>query len=306
MIIRLKETSDALGNITLNHQDFDNGFCISIVPNAGARLEVSNQNQLNEGFKFAEEYNALYLRLIVYKDDVSLSFENLGYIKKLNTIYFNFYGKNNKLKLLPNTCLKLNSLLEMEFIAEYPVLFNQFYAISNLKKLTISYHKKSIGWIELENLFDLKVHKFQENDLTSLKKMKYLKRLNLEKGSLKSLNGIENLINLETLIINDLRYLTGLKALEKASSLENIIFRPYKKVEDWEFLLNLPKLKLIALDKAESISFFDKMPNLIFGSVANVIDGNFQPQYRIEEKYQNTGIPNSQYSKAIAPNTYLN
>ena len=305
MIIQLRETKDALGNITLKHENFDEGFHIHIVPNVGARLEIVNQNQLNESFKFIERYNVLYLNLIVYKDDVTLSFKELNYIKYLETIYFNFYGKNCNLDILPIDCLKLDSLIECELINESPMPFNQFYALKNLKKLTVSYHKKSLGWMELESLFDLKIHKFKEENLTSLKAMKSLKRLNLEKGTLKSVDGIENLSNLETLIINDLRQLNDLRALEKASSLENIIFRPYKKIQDWDFLLKLPTLKLIALDKAKSIEFFDKMPRLVFGRVEDVLDGNLQPQYRLEEKYQDTDISDSQYSKAVAPNIYL-
>ena len=86
--------------------------------------------------------------------------------------------------------------------------------------------------------------------------MKSLKRLKLVQGSLKSLDGIENLKNLETLHIYGTRNLTDLSALLKSSSIQNLIFKSYTKNTDWDFLAEMKQLKFISLNEAKSIEFF--------------------------------------------------
>lgn len=155
-------------------------------------------------------------------------------------------------------------LVEFEFNGVFPKQFPSFKAMSSLKKLTVDFSAEHFDWSEHEGVIDLVVHQYKAENLRPLKKMTSLKRLCLAQSSLKTLDGIEDIPNLETVIVAGARNLTDLSALVKSHSLRNILFESYSKVKNWDFLVNMPQLKYLSLQEADSAEFISHLPNLVF------------------------------------------
>lgn len=148
--------------------------------------------------------------------------------------------------------------------------------------------------------------KLKVDDLTAFSGLTSLKRLHLQRISIKSLKGIGDLPNLETLYVDDLRYLTDVSNLVDAKSLENIRFIPFKKVTDWDFLVNMPQLKLIGLDVAESVGFMEQMPNLVCAWCVKIKDKNEKPIIKLDTLYSvNSTICKEQYDKAFTVKRFV-
>ena len=271
-------------------------------PRPGIRVEnILNQNQVEEVSPLFQKYNFLIFWLMVNQNDICLDFRNLPDINKLRYIDFTFLGKNCGFNLLKDPQVTLDGLKEFKLISHYSIDFNQYINLKNLKILTVQHHKNSSGWMDHDGIIDLIIHKFKETDLTSLSKMTSLKRLKIVQGSLKSLKGIENLKNLETLRIYGLRNLTDLSALLQSSSIQNLIFESYTKNTNWDFLSQMKQLKFISLNEANSIEFFNDLPNLVAGGAIKIHDKNREPEDRLYRRYEDTNIPDKQRTIAVAP-----
>lgn len=306
MNIELTPKKDIDGTIDYIYRNFKDGIEFDVTPNQGANFTLFNQEQLDMAMFYAEKYQVPYIGIEIQKDNVSLDFSNLDYINKIKHLSFYVFGKKFSLNILPKNCNEINSIDYLKFYSDYPCNFNQFDLFKNLKKLDIIYHNNSTSWLKLDNLLDLYIYKFKEDDLSSLSTLINLKRLHLQKGSLKSLKGIGDLPNLETLYVDDLRYLTDVSNLVDAKSLENIRFIPFKKVTDWDFLATMPQLKLIGLDVAESVGFMEQMPNLVCAWCVKIKDKNEKPIIKLDTLYNvNSTICKEQYDKAFTVKRFV-
>jgi|GEM_PF-1469615 len=111
-------------------------------------------------------------------------------------------------------------------------------------------------------LKDFRVYGLKQDDLTVFSEHKYFKRLFVSQSTIKNLNGISQIDNLETLIIVSTRSLTNVDELFRAKKLKNIMFSKYRKITDWDFLAQKQDWNAISLEVAENIDFLQKLLNL--------------------------------------------
>lgn len=265
---------------------------------------VETQQELEQAFVFAEKYQCKRFYFVSHPcaENTTYCFKELPYIQTFKSLDFDFFGKKITLNVLPEGCDEIKHVTYLRLTSSHPVRFNQYLNFTQLKKLFVTYHKSSSGWLSHEGLVDLTIRKYKADDLTGLSNLKSLKRLSLLQGSVKSLNGIEHLKHLETLEIYSVRNLTDLTALLNAPHIENLIIKAYSKVTDWNFLSGMKQLKFLYLEKADSIEFFNALPNLVVAGVNKIEDNNRAPEERIFEQYEESDLPDKQ--RAIATHDY--
>lgn len=278
---------------------------MEITPNNFMSFTIHNQGQLEAAMKKVERYQVDNLWIKVFRDNVSLDFSDIPYINKIKTLEFDIAGKKFSLNILPKDHAEITSVTWLTFHSEHPYNFDQFDVFTKLIKLDITGHVKTMSWTRLSHLIDLYIFKLKVDDLTAFSGLTSLKRLHLQRISIKSLKGIGDLPNLETLYVDDLRYLTDVSNLVDAKSLENIRFIPFKKVTDWDFLVNMPQLKLIGLDVAESVSFMEQMPNLVCAWCVKVKDESIEILNDFQIKYGHSPIWNEQFNQAFTVKRFV-
>ncbi len=246
-------------SLEINKADKEKGISSS------ADLSFSTQDILEEAFIIFNEFQTetLYFRHFS-KDNIFIDLSNVEFPKSVKHIEIDFYdSKKCKVDLLSKTRQVLENIRVFKLKAKYAYEFNQFYAMPNLKQLCISYNKKSLGWLEHDGIIDLRIDGFKEDNLQSLSKMKSLTRLSLFGGSIKSLDGIENLTNLEALTIFNTRSLTSIEALAKSTSIVSVEVERHKKITDWRCLKDMEQLRWLNVPVADDLTFALEKPNLI-------------------------------------------
>jgi hypothetical protein len=182
----------------------------------------------------------------------------------IKDLAINFGDKECKLFYSNKTNKLFKQLKNFEFRGIFPRNFPSFKLMSTLDKLTVEYTLEHCDWTEHEGIIDLIVHHYKANDLRPLAKMKSLRRLCLVQSSLKTLDGIEDIPNLETVYVVQAKNLTDLSALLKAKKVRNVLFESYSKVTNWDFLVGMPQLEHLNLHEVDNIEFISRLPNLVF------------------------------------------
>ena len=160
------------------------------------------------------------------------------------------------------------------------------------------------------SLKTLVLDKYLKCDLTELSNLKKLDTLQLTFSKLQTLNGIENLNNLQCLYVNYNRLLQDISALRHVkSTLKALRIENCSKIEDFSVLSELDNLELLELSGSNvlpSLDFMKTMKNLkTFVFNMNVLDGDLSPcmvlSYSYSEKdrkhynYKDKDLPKSKY-----------
>lgn len=150
-------------------------------------------------------------------------------------------------------------------LGECPSDFPDLAENVKLDHLTVRYNKNFIlNFGSLRQVKELVIYDYNEVDLTGLRNLVGLKRLEIVSGGMKNLNGLECLTKLETLIVNDAPRLINVGALLAWTSIVNIKFRNVRKISDFSFLQEKKNLRCLSFSAAESASFISKLPMLEF------------------------------------------
>jgi hypothetical protein len=188
-----------------------------------------------------------------------------------------FGGDDNTVKLPKGGSSSLSGLVDLQVKGNAPKELFNFRELRALKSLEIEYDTVNAGWREHEGLIDIKIHGFKETNLSSLAKMKSLRRLCLVGGEVGSLDGIESLGKLETLHVVGTKKLASFGALARSKTIHAVAVGSYKKITDWSFLATMKQLEFLSFDVADSVAFVSQLPNLKFVVVQKIIDKDNRP-----------------------------
>ncbi|WML46762.1 hypothetical protein RCG23_14045 [Neobacillus sp. PS3-34] len=177
----------------------------------------------------------------------------------------------NDLKLLEHLGLGCNLSLDLDF--------NNF---ENLKTFQGRWNKHLINIFNLSSIENLNIINYPYEDLVAVNNFYNLKRLQLTSTKLKTLKGIDNLINLKIIDLFGCTQLESLESIDRLELLEEIEVETCKKLNTLEQLSNLTNLKtllIINCGKIESIKPLHKCLNLIkifLGGDTTIIDGDIK------------------------------
>ncbi len=217
---------------------------------------LSNGMGFNAHAALIDENNCRFVSINFPTADINLSLIN----RPENVLRLHIEGKGEPFKVPLSVYDRFTHLIDLAVTdaAESFLNIKQFRA---LKKLDVTYNKQS-NWVEHESIIDLHIHALKTANLQCLSKMKSLKRLRIDVASIESLDGLELLPHLESLLINDVKNLISFEALFQTKTLKHLRIEKYKKNMDWSFLVNLKTLESLYLYEATSIQFIKDMPAL--------------------------------------------
>jgi len=137
----------------------------------------------------------------------------------------------------------------------------------NLKYLSLQWRKNRINGLgACQNLEDLCLVEFKNNDLSFISTLRKIVRLRIKTGSMRSLDGIENLNKLEELEVGNCRSLSSIKHLNGLENLRSLKIESCHKIYDYGELSDLPLLstfKLINCGETPDFDYTNRFPNLL-------------------------------------------
>lgn len=134
--------------------------------------------------------------------------------------------------------------------------------------------------ITLENL---RLYYFKGIDLQCFSKLKKLVKLELFNTNIKSLNGIQNYMSLESIEVANARYLVDFTDLKQCPKLKKLSLSNCKKINNLDFLFELEEIEEIFLENCgeiDTIKPLNSLPNLknVYLTMSTkIIDGDLTP-----------------------------
>jgi len=244
---------------------------------------------LAQAIKIFNKYHCLVIGVDCYEENSNLDLTTLKYFDEIKSVII-CSAKGCRLSIVNTKGIAPKNLVELITDKTEKLLFNQYTHLKNLKKLQVVYDKNNNNWLEHKGIIDLTVYKLSTEDLSCFSKLTSLKRLKIVRSKLTSLDGIENIKNLETIHIYGAPKLTDLTSLIKSKSIKNIVFESYKKITDWSFLASMTQLRQINLDITNSFDFALKLPNLVFINAHEVVDKDCKIQEIVANRKKHKGV----------------
>jgi len=246
-----------------------------------AKTMILNSNKIEKSLLFmkAEKIVSLELNDLLGCKASDIAFLNdFDFVKRINILndYIDDLSPIHHLKNLETLIIQSNCKTKIDFTA-FP----------KLKDLRTGWRKNSPTLYEATQLEALSLSSFspKEKDLSLLKKLVNLRKLNISSSAIYSLAGIENLQKLEKLELYYLRNLENLENIKLLPDLKELCIESCKKADLKPIadLQQIEKLKLVKTTDIESVSLFSKLKNLqtlILGET-KIIDGNLSPMFEL-------------------------
>lgn len=152
----------------------------------------------------------------------------------------------------------------------------------NLKILQVKWNKHLKNMFNLSSIEYLNIIKYPYEDLVSLHNYSKLKKLQLTSTKLKSLKGIDNLINLKSVDLFKCNQLESLESVDRLELLEELEIENCKKINNLYQLSNLVNLKTFLIEDCGNIQSLKPLQNSLnlikvwIGGNTTVIDGDIE------------------------------
>ncbi|MFN3195251.1 MAG: hypothetical protein ACE364_04800 [Chlorobiota bacterium] len=185
--------------------------------------------------------------------------------------------------------LKNLKTLSIRINAEGQIDFSN---LKNLKNLTLHWKGNEVTGLEkCLNLETLCLVEFSEKNLMNISHFRNLNTLKIKTSSLKSLDGMENLLKLKNIVLGNCRSLKDISNLGALNNLTKLEIDTCSKIHDYSTLAqaeNLKELRIVNCRNINSIKFIERLNKLekisILGN-CDIIDGNVKPLENVEEVY---------------------
>lgn len=186
---------------------------------------------------------------------------------------------------------------------------------TNLESLSIKWRKGKIKSIErCLKLKTLCLVDFNEDDFFPISRLKNLKDLKVKTSSIKTTNGLKNLVYLENILLANCKALISIEGIGGKNYLTTFSIDLCPKIGDYENLKDLPNIETFQITNCrgiKSIKFIKNFPSLtkltLLGNT-DVLDGDMTPAQGIKDvmymhrKHYNIKIENKEYDDIIKQN----
>src|SRR5207245_2121956 len=137
---------------------------------------------------------------------------------------------------------------------------------TNVRYLSIQWATNRVSGLDAcRQLRDLCLVDFPQKDLAVTRHLANLTRLRIKTGSVKTLDGLEQLTVLDTILIANCRRLTSITSINGLPNLRTLEFESCRKIADFPVLADLPSLEVIRLVNCGPIGQVDfraRLPSL--------------------------------------------
>jgi hypothetical protein len=249
------------GSLLVYKKDYDLDFVRSIIEEKelkGLRIFAHLKDDRLNNLDFLGQYTFLEVLDISSVDDYDFGF--LSSLKELKELTINTDGKNI-----------IN-------------LANQV----NLESLTIHWRiSRILGLEKCQSINSLCIIDFREENFSSISRLRKLRNLKVKTASIKSLEGIQDLKMLETLLLGNCKRLETLNAIGPLIHLISLNIELCPKIEDYNpigILFNLKSLRITDCKSVNTIKYINKLSSLeslmLLGNT-DVLDSDLTPAKNI-------------------------
>lgn len=266
---------------------------------------IKNNTRFCKPSKFNESDLLKRNIIFIYSDTIKQDIDNLIKEDGINTIRLTSHNYTlDNIDFLKD--YNLSFIESIDILSDSITNIDGIYSLKNLKQINsekskIDYTRfeylKSVG-IELVDSYSIEtlskmttlerlslLNKYNQTDLSKISGNKKMKHLTVRGSKLKSLKGLENFLELESLNLFHNRSLTSLEGItENHFKLKKIyIYIAPKLFNVNEYLIKLPKLKFLQLEakKIDSFKFLDSLNELELVGIHNLLneseDGDKKP-----------------------------
>lgn len=266
---------------------------------------IKNNTRFCKPSKFNESDLLKRNIIFIYSDTIKQDIDNLIKEDGINTIRLTSHNYTlDNIDFLKD--YNLSFIESIDILSDSITNIDGIYSLKNLKQINsekskIDYTRfeylKSVG-IELVDSYSIEtlskmttlerlslLNKYNQTDLSKISGNKKMKHLTVRGSKLKSLKGLENFLELESLNLFHNRSLTSLEGItENHFKLKKIyIYTAPKLFNVNEYLIKLPKLKFLQLEakKIDSFKFLDSLNELELVGIHNLLneseDGDKKP-----------------------------
>jgi hypothetical protein len=175
--------------------------------------------------------------------------------------------------------LKLLEYIGLDCNLSFDLDLNSFV---NLKTLQVKWNKYIKNMFNLSSIEYLNIIKYPYEDLFALHNYTNLKKLQLTSSKLKSLKGIDKLINLRSVDLFKCNQLETLESVDRLEILEELDVQNCKKLNNLNQLSNLISLKTLFIEDCGEIQSLKPLQNSInlikvwIGGNTTLIDGDIE------------------------------
>jgi protein phosphatase 1 regulatory subunit 7 len=257
-----------------------------------------------DGFQFFERFSDLELIVEENRIDEYADYINKKNIKHVSIALEEYRRKDidfirkctgiEHLDLLSPLINDYSPVYDLEHLKvlrlDYPVVKIDLAQIPTLEELYVNRHQNILNLASCKNLRKLSnaFYNPPNNNFEELASLSNLVEINVYRSNIRSFNGIGNLHQLAKMFIYNFPNLHCLDELEKISdSLVVLDFEACKRIENYEYVTCLKKLKVLKFDNCgniPNIQFIKQMPNLkafVFVD-SNIVDGDLSPCVGLE------------------------
>ncbi|MFT4104230.1 MAG: hypothetical protein QM657_00570 [Lacrimispora sp.] len=161
-----------------------------------------------------------------------------------------------------------------------------FAKLSKLEELTVWYGKAFSSIFECTSIRELEIFKMDAYGAENIRKLFLLKKLWIRQTSVKSIDGLSDLKNLERLSFSHVPKMESIASIQECQNISRLSFDCCKRVEDWEMIGKLSNLKTLYMCSCgilNDVNFLKPLENLesvsVVGERMKLVDGKVRWLY---------------------------
>ncbi|MBL7920511.1 MAG: hypothetical protein JNJ40_09375 [Bacteroidia bacterium] len=231
-------------------------------------------DRINEQLKYAKDNNISGFNITVSKGYLAkdLSFLNFVDTEQIKNLALIFHNDELDISLIHNIKSLEKLSVNMEFNQEI-----DFLMFPNLKYCNIYWNKKIKNLEKSLKLEELFLSKYVGDDLSYFKNLKRLKKFGIDQSPIKSLIGLEHLINIEYLALGYLKNINSIEIISHLTLLRKLRLYNLPKVESINCLKKLRYLEELIVDTLKNLDVIEGYNELNL-KVKTVVLSKFKPK----------------------------
>ena len=152
-----------------------------------------------------------------------------------------------------------------------------FARFSSLRNIGIFYNKNFLNLDKLERLESAVISKFAGKDMLLFSGWKSIKILHIYQSQIECLRGIENLIQIDTLLFAHNRKLTDISNINLLDYVGEVSFEKNSRLRDYSVLANNRNIHNLFISDLDGLEFIKSMKSLSSFSFWNCKNGDLSP-----------------------------
>lgn len=249
MRIHESETNKCKKKLMLESKEFEQGIEF-VLANDCDGLQIRNTFDVTMDFKLLEKVanQIVFLSITGISPTNVTNFEYIYAFQKLETLY-----------------------------SEKVDLHIDFARFSSLRNIGIFYNKNFLNLDKLKQLEIAVISKLSEKDMLLFSNWKSIKTLHIYQSQIENLQGIEGLIQIDTLVFAHNRKLTDISNINHLDYIGEVSFEKNSRLRDYSVLANNQNIHNLFISDLNDLEFIQSMKSLSSFRFWNCKNGDLSP-----------------------------